>query len=609
MGTTADKLQAVLNAKNAIKTKFNLPDSLPFSQYADNIKITDGGGGNNEASGGTCVFYQCVSREYQGAYPAYYDLQLGGSADGAILSPMQLKCVHLASGFSRFWESSDSTSRISAYIIYKTAGSEVKLENGSAMTLQDGAWCLFYNNYAAATATTSNEHDEPYNLSWSTLTDWSYEIDKGTEYPAFEGIRTWRGAKIVQGSDGNYTVDNTDIQDLSFSEDRIVQIGNIYNHDATIEAAWLYKNMGFYDKYLCTYVNRTYETGEFTVSGLPDDAFKDLADWEGNPYPEEYRTKNPNGTYAPYYKEGELSGWKFRNEHGTVCYWNGEWMAWVFAPFAQGETDYWLSWFPARGRCDWENMKYPWDPTIEWVDGNTDSPISGFAIAPVIPPPVEPYWNGYKLTMNENGKYDIDYSEEHKLTYADFMPVAGRFYDGGCTVEIQGLKLEEKYLSSTPTNMISNEDAEWQISASHEHSYLSDTYPAYYAFDGTDKSWNSANDDSSNTFIQWQNKTHKVLLKQLDIYAYNWEEMPKLNEPDSNYGGAYIEGSNDGEIWKRLTVTLPNGFEYSKGCASFKLTDNYEFFSYYRIRRNHGTSHWVIKEIKGTYLNEREVPK
>jgi hypothetical protein len=290
-------------------------------------------------------------------------------------------------------------------------------------------------------------------------------------------------------------------------------------------------------------------------------------------------------------------------------------MAWVFAPFAQGEDDnYWLSWFPARGRCEWENMKYPWDPTIEWVDGNTDSPISGFSIAPVVPPPVEQYWNGYKLVLNESGKYDIDYSEEHKLTYADFMPVAGRFYDSSCSVEIGNVNLEDGYYYSTPTNMTSNENAEWKISASHE--YTSTTYPtagtkypAYQAFDGTDNGWDSYNDNSSNTFIQWQNKTHKVLLKQLDIYAYEWEEMPKLTEPDNNFGGAYLEGSNDGETWKRLTVTLPNGFEYSKGCASFKLTGNYEFFSYYRIRRNSGTYRWLIKEIKGTYLNEREVPK
>ena len=38
MGTTADKLQAVLNSKNAIKNKFKLPDDMPFSKYAENIE-------------------------------------------------------------------------------------------------------------------------------------------------------------------------------------------------------------------------------------------------------------------------------------------------------------------------------------------------------------------------------------------------------------------------------------------------------------------------------------------------------------------------------------------------------------------------------------------
>jgi hypothetical protein len=158
--------------------------------------------------------------------------------------------------------------------------------------------------------------------------------------------------------------------------------------------------------------------------------------------------------------------------------------------------------------------------------------------------------------------------------------------------------------------MTSNENFEWDITASYE---LTETvypnagvkHPAWQAFDGKDNTdWNSGGDSSSNTYIQWHNSIRKVILKQLDIYGYNWEELPKLNE-----GKAYLEGSNDGETWKQLTVTLPNGFEYSKGCASFKVTNNYEFFSYHRIRYHNGTCRWVITEIKGTYLNEREVPK
>ena len=38
MGTIVDKLQAVLDSKNAIKSKFNLSDDLPFNKYADSIK-------------------------------------------------------------------------------------------------------------------------------------------------------------------------------------------------------------------------------------------------------------------------------------------------------------------------------------------------------------------------------------------------------------------------------------------------------------------------------------------------------------------------------------------------------------------------------------------
>lgn len=50
METTVDKLQTILNSKNAIRDKFGLPDDLPFSQYAENIQ-----------SGGETSFYECVS--------------------------------------------------------------------------------------------------------------------------------------------------------------------------------------------------------------------------------------------------------------------------------------------------------------------------------------------------------------------------------------------------------------------------------------------------------------------------------------------------------------------------------------------------------------------
>ena len=43
MGTTADKLQNILNAKNAIKEKFSIGDDVKFIDYADNINTGSGG--------------------------------------------------------------------------------------------------------------------------------------------------------------------------------------------------------------------------------------------------------------------------------------------------------------------------------------------------------------------------------------------------------------------------------------------------------------------------------------------------------------------------------------------------------------------------------------
>ena len=87
MGTAADKLQAVLNSKNAIKNKFNLADDLPFSQYAENINTAPGGivvpDNFNPASTAdvweTKQFFNCRG-----------ELQTGVFIDGA------LKSVHMA---------------------------------------------------------------------------------------------------------------------------------------------------------------------------------------------------------------------------------------------------------------------------------------------------------------------------------------------------------------------------------------------------------------------------------------------------------------------------------------------------------------------------------
>ena len=51
MGSIVDKLQAAIDSKNAIKTKFGLADDLPFSQYAENINV------GSTTSGETELYY------------------------------------------------------------------------------------------------------------------------------------------------------------------------------------------------------------------------------------------------------------------------------------------------------------------------------------------------------------------------------------------------------------------------------------------------------------------------------------------------------------------------------------------------------------------------
>ncbi len=46
MGTTAEKIQRAIDAKEAIRAKFNLPANLPFWQYADSIELPESGGGD-----------------------------------------------------------------------------------------------------------------------------------------------------------------------------------------------------------------------------------------------------------------------------------------------------------------------------------------------------------------------------------------------------------------------------------------------------------------------------------------------------------------------------------------------------------------------------------
>jgi hypothetical protein len=363
------------------------------------------------------------------------------------------------------------------------------------------------------------------------------------------------------------------------------------------------------DFYLCGYVNRTYQTNEFRVSGLPTDIFKDLSDWEGNLFPEQFRTGNPNGTFAPYYKEGELSNWRWRNENGVEAFFNGMNMAWVFAPFYEND-EYYISSYPVYASTGYENIVPIWDSSLQWTD-NSGNTIS-FDIAEVVQPPVEKYWEGYKLEADESGKYNLA-SEKTKLTYGDYMPVAGRIYDAACTLEITNADLTEDALWACPHGMTSNENDEWVVSIINNKVY--NNQEPYYAFDGSNiEEWKATAfkgvSASNQWFLQWHNKQRPVLLKVL--YG-----MPGGGDWGWHWDGSYwqILGSNNGEDWDLLFSGQWESDGAWEGTSDYLprykilIEGSFGPYSYYRLGKSSSNEMWQAHHIEAYSQIPREVPK
>ena len=291
MGTTADKLQNILNAKEAIRSKFNLPDDLPFSQYADNINAgtstePDTPDDPDVPTGVNTDFFLCKSFQYEQSYPEYFDLKLeiytplnDGSGAGTELQLDLFQVSPYLTEFYRMWSSKDSS--VSYQISYDFSRQLWVLKNSEGIVAESGelleGWAAMDGNSRI-------------------------EVKKSTVYPAYEGIRTWTGAKIVLTDDG-YAVDEASTETMmQFNKSRIVQVGHIYNSDATIEAAWLYKNLEPHGKFICSYVNRNYfSLAKIIVSGMPETPWVGGtyidSDWNTQDLPEDVAARNPNGEY------------------------------------------------------------------------------------------------------------------------------------------------------------------------------------------------------------------------------------------------------------------------------------------------------------------------
>ena len=699
MGTTADKLQAVLNSKNAIRDKFNLGD-IPFAQYAENINT---GGGSTDGA----EFYKCVN-----VVPVDYSKvsYIVRTADDWFSDREEYCCEYSlvdanAKGKSRVWRGFIPINSNGAAYLGDFGTIEYKTEDGVSGwyfcgLTSSGAYPIKFisngadpeadylkkNRYIESGDDLSNyglralklyncnivggDDQNPVTVEWDGVlrreNNWisgdfrlemplsgansenswyrkSYLYYKDTVIYEFNHIpgeatsqfaplskghaclleswndsfenSSWTGQKIEKGSEGYEVTNETENFIYNPNNSIVPKVGGIYDTKSLISVNRMYKDLITEDRsgsafYLCSYVNRNYFSyNTIVVSGMPTAPFVgctyvDENTWETADVPTDVAARNPNGTYILKNPEADSYERYWESENGCVI---TRWNMGMGQPIIYPGNDYkntnkYIYVESMMGEIP--QYPVPDDYTsFEWKysSGSGEDTVisSGSAVVPR-PPEVEKYWEGYKLEADENGKYNLA-SEKTKLTYDDYMPVAGRIYDAVATVEITNASLTEDALWACPRNMTSAENDEWVVSSTSVY----DNRAAWQAFDGNidTSAWiNSGNE----WWIMWQNKKRKVLLQQIKIAL---EDSYILNRQ------AFLQGSNDGTEWVDI---IPQGnfsdnntdYENGRSTITLKIPNNGTPYHYIRLGSNYNTgSYSIIYNIDAVSQIPREVPK
>lgn len=366
------------------------------------------------------------------------------------------------------------------------------------------------------------------------------------------------------------------------------------------------------DFYLCSYVNRNYFSyNTIVVSGMPTNLFvgatyMDYNTWETKEVPSDIAARDPNGTYTLQNPADNYGYWWWKSENGCIIdkYDMGQPIIYPdenykrtdkYVMVPMNESTYSAYDYPAPD----DYTSYTW----QLHDGSTVS--GGSAVVPK-PAEVEKYWEGYKLVLNDEGKYDLS-AEKTKLTYGDYMPVAGRIYDAACTLEITNADLTEDALWACPHGMTSNENDEWKVT-SESPIYGGEIFNAF------DEDVNTAihfNYTDKKPYIQWQNKKRPVYLKEIygvpggGDYGYAWDSYK-----------FYILGSNDGETWEQLFYGNwsedGNWSEIGRSDLPKRkiiLEQPHDMFFCYRIIKDTTGSGFNIHYLQAFCQSSREVPK
>ncbi len=192
-------------------------------------------------------------------------------------------------------------------------------------------------------------------------------------------------------------------------------------------------------------------------------------------------------------------------------------------------------------------------------------------------------WSGYELVL-QDGVYVVSDVLTENLKYTFIMPRVESYYS-----EDGLLQLKDFYngiVLVSPTDMTSNENDEWMISASSEYGSRWGFGYCYEAFSGSEVEtygWISGENFSFPHYIQWQNKQKNVKITEYAMQVNGWVDVSNRERFPCSWE---LQGSVNGNDW----VTVDSRTDAFSSVDELKTWQYYTFtcqnpgyYSFYRI--------------------------
>ena len=435
-----------------------------------------------------------------------------------------------------------------------------------------------------------------------------------------EDVKKGKVFYLADGSKATGTNTDVNVSGTTAVAEDVLEGRQFYNAAGVLTQGTLVPQTGggsSAEMFLCNYVNRNYfSIGTLIVSGFPTDVFADCrcydGDWNLVNLPAEMAARNPNGTYVltnPAETDYYSRLWKAENGcciKGTYLFPDESYASNGIYPSICREEIYENdTGLPAKE----DYTSYAW--MKDW------STISGVSVVFQEPPPIdEKYWMGYKLFQDESGKWDYE-SELTKLTYSNYMPVVGRIYDAGATMEIGNVDFSGRALYACPFGLTAVDGTPDKATVAEGVDmfggrWIVSTNSGVYSgsivgpFDNNfNTDFNEKNSDPyTPTYLQWQNLEKPTVVKKIEMYT---------GYPQDYSTNFKLFGSNDGENWDFIFNEGPEFSYVNEGGARYRhrweVKNDCAPYYYYRFESTAANMTFCVYELRAYCQKEREVPK